>query len=376
MPNSISEVTRRKVMDLCILLPLVWSGRLSEPDFLARIFPLRELPSNDHRYEDAYGDIVQHRVNNPEDWGDDYIFTDPRFNLLWGTDENFLKFLEATVHPTARPGDDAAALVETYNEILILDGYELRQDGSLSGHPLYKVGTIDPWAATQKKAEPVTAWGTRQEKTEPVDPWPAPQKTAPQTVVELVADILPSPDGEQESNSPAVSIPGGLPLTSGITPSPDEKKIFIVHGHDDQAKIYVHHFLNQLTGRDAVILHEQGNLGQSLIEKLEKAAAQANFAVIILTADDLGKAKDPKAKDGKEFAPRGRQNVVFEMGYFMALLGRKNVVILQEADVIEPGDVRGMLYIPFQTDAHYWKNKLAGELHEAGIHVDLRVLTK
>lgn len=375
-------------MDLCTLLPLAWSGRLSEPEFLARIFPLRDLPSTDKRFNDAYGDVTQHRVNNPEDWENDYIFTDPRFNLLWGTDENFLKFIEMTVNPVALSGDDAASLVETYNKILSPDGYKFIQDGSVSGHPLYKVEPFDPWAdpqkkVTQNKAEPVTewpatawgtpltAWGTTQEKTEPVDPWADHQKHSIRTAGEPVADLLHSPGGSQESISSAVSIPGGVPATSGIKTSPAEKSIFIVHGHDDTAKTFVHHFLNQLTGQDAAILHEQGNSGQSLIEKLEKAAAKASFAVIILTADDLG-----KAKDDKDLEPRGRQNVVFEMGYFMAHLGRDNVAILQATDVTEPGDVRGMLYIPFNSFTNDWKGKLAGELEDAGIQVNLRVLTK
>lgn len=337
-------------MDLCTLLPLAWSGRLSEPDFLARIFPLMDLPSNDYRFKDAYGDVTQHRVNNPDDWGDDYIFTDPRFNLLWGTDENFLKFLEMTVHPVAVSSEEAASLVETYNQILGPDGYKFRQDGNLSGHPLYKVGPIDlpPWETFPEHSI--------RTAREPMD---------------SVAGLLPSPGASQESISPAVSIPGGAPVTNGIKTSPDEKSIFIVHGHDETAKVFVHHFLNQLTGEDAVILHEQGNSGQSLIEKLEKAAAKASFAVIILTADDLG-----KAKDDKDLESRGRQNVVFEMGYFMALLGRDKVAILQGNDVTEPGDVRGMLYIPFNSFVHDWKGKLAGELQDAGIQVNLKILTK
>lgn len=126
-------------MDLYILMPISWYGRLSEPDFLSRLYPLRDMPSDDHRFKDAYGDITQHRINNPEDWPDDYIFTDPRFNLLWGTDENFLNFLEMTVHPVVRTSDEAASLVDTYNAILDADGYQFRQDGNVSGHPLYKI---------------------------------------------------------------------------------------------------------------------------------------------------------------------------------------------------------------------------------------------
>lgn len=129
-------------MDLYVLMPISWFGRLSEPDFLSRLYPLRDMPSDDHRFKDAFGDITQHRINNPEDWPDEYIFTDPRFNLLWGTDENFLNFVEMTVHPVVRASDEAASLVETYNAILDGDGYQFRRDGNLSGHPLYKVGPV------------------------------------------------------------------------------------------------------------------------------------------------------------------------------------------------------------------------------------------
>ena len=350
MPNSITEVTRRKVMDLYTLLPIAWSGRLAEPDFLARLYPIRDLPSNDYRFNDAYGDVTQHRVNNPDDWTDDYIFIDPRFNLLWGTDENFLNFLEMTVHPVVLSSEAAASLVETYNTVLKDDGYAFRQDGTLSGHPLYKVGptvTGDPLDAVGQDTPTAV---------ELIDSTPHPQQ---------------SPSSGNVSIAPAVSITGGAPGTDAIASPPEEKRIFIVHGHDETAKNFVHLFLNRLTGKDAVVLHEQGNSGQSLIEKLENAADKVNFAVVLLTADDLG-----KAKVDIDLEPRGRQNVVFEMGYFMALLGRDKVAVLHATDVTEPGDMRGMLYIPYGSFSNDWKGKLAGELSDAGIDVDLKILTK
>lgn len=193
MPNSITEVTRRKVMDLYLLLPLEWSGRLSEPDFLARLYPLRNLPSDDYRFDDAYGDIVQHRVNNPDDWPDEYIFTDPRFNLLWGTDENFLNFLEMTVHPVVLSSDDAAALVETYNTILDGDGYKFRQHGTVSGHPLYTVAPV-----------------TRH----PVDITAEPHTLNTAEMINSAAKFQLSPGHGRGSISPAVSIVGGVPSTT------------------------------------------------------------------------------------------------------------------------------------------------------------------
>ena len=136
--DEITEVTRRHIIDAFPLQRISWSGNLSEPEFLARIYNLSELPSTDSRYDNAYEDIQQHRVRNPQDWDDDYVFTDPRFNVLWGTDENFLHFLEMTVHPLVRGVEQAAQVVDIYNAALRADGYHLVPKGDISGRPTYK----------------------------------------------------------------------------------------------------------------------------------------------------------------------------------------------------------------------------------------------
>jgi hypothetical protein len=65
--NSISEVTGRDIMDFLTVEQIPWAGRLEETAFLGRIWDLSEMRSNDHRFQDAAGDIWQHRVNNPQD---------------------------------------------------------------------------------------------------------------------------------------------------------------------------------------------------------------------------------------------------------------------------------------------------------------------
>lgn len=142
MSGQITEVTRRHIIDAFPLQRISWSGRLSEPEFLARIYNLSELPSNDSRYDNAYEDIQQHRVRNPDDWDDDYVFTDSRFNVLWGTDENFLRFLEMTVHPLVRSAEHAAQVLDVYNAALRADGYHLVQEGDISGQPVYKARRV------------------------------------------------------------------------------------------------------------------------------------------------------------------------------------------------------------------------------------------
>src|SRR5439155_8432431 len=93
--------------------------------------------------------------------------------------------------------------------------------------------------------------------------------------------------------------------------------IFIVHGHDGAARLAAQGFLRAATELEPVVLHEQPNKGMTVIEKFEMAGAAAGYAVVLLTADDVG-----KAKDAEELSPRGRQNVVFEFGYFVGALGR------------------------------------------------------
>src|SRR6185503_19147367 len=92
MQMKITQITRRDVVDAIRAEKINWAGRLEEPEFLARLFDLVNLPSGDTRFEDAAGDIWQHRVRNL-DWEDHWVFFDDRFHLLDGDDEVFLRFL-------------------------------------------------------------------------------------------------------------------------------------------------------------------------------------------------------------------------------------------------------------------------------------------
>ena len=139
-------------------------------------------------------------------------------------------------------------------------------------------------------------------------------------------------------------------------------KIFIVHGHDGSIKLQVAEFVERITGERPVILHEQADSGRTIIEKFEEHASEAGFAIILLTADDEG-----KAKGATHLNPRARQNVVFEFGYFMAKLGRGRVVALHEAGVELPSDVIGVLY---KSLAGNWYTELAREIKAADIEID------
>lgn len=136
--GRLSEVVRRNIIDGLALDGVDWSGRLDEVEFLARLFDLKSLPSNDHRFKDAAGDIWQHRINNPTDWDSDWIYSDSRFNLLNGPAEDFLHFLCEMVHPVVRPDRDAAlTLVKNFNDQLRLESWELFEEEKIAGRPRF-----------------------------------------------------------------------------------------------------------------------------------------------------------------------------------------------------------------------------------------------
>ncbi len=134
----INEATRRNIFDIIRVEKLAWSGKLDETEFLARIFDLESMPSYDSRYKTAARDIWQHRVNNPDDWNDDWVFSDKRFNLLRCDDIIFLKFLCEMLHPVVRDDkEETERLQQAFNEYLRDDGYEIYQSKFISGHPVY-----------------------------------------------------------------------------------------------------------------------------------------------------------------------------------------------------------------------------------------------
>ena len=136
--TDVSQVTRQNIIDNLKLDSVQWQGRLNDVEFLGRLFDLEAMPSNDHRFKNAAGDIWQHRINNPDDWPDDWIYSDKRLNLLRGPAETFLRFLCEMVHPMVRPNrDEALKLVQQFNEELRQDGWRLVEQEKLAGRPRF-----------------------------------------------------------------------------------------------------------------------------------------------------------------------------------------------------------------------------------------------
>lgn len=153
--------------------------------------------------------------------------------------------------------------------------------------------------------------------------------------------------------------------TSDAASSEGEPRVFIVHGHDSGAKEAVARFISKLDLKP-VILHEQPNEGRSLLRKIEDESNSIGFAVVILTPDD-----ECCVTEGEEEGElRARQNVVFELGFFTAALGRERVAALKHEKVVIPSDYDGIGYIPFDQEERRWRMELINELKAAGLEVD------
>lgn len=148
--------------------------------------------------------------------------------------------------------------------------------------------------------------------------------------------------------------------------------IFIVHGHDNQMKEHVENYIKDDLGLNPIILFQQVNMGRTIIEKFEKYS-NVGVAIILVSPDDIGYSK---ARGPEEAKPRARQNVILELGYFIAKLGRESVIVLHQPDNEElgdlelPSDIHGVLYIHFDKDG-FWKEKVIQELRENGFDIDL-----
>ncbi|MGC1928374.1 MAG: nucleotide-binding protein [Candidatus Nitrosopolaris sp.] len=151
-----------------------------------------------------------------------------------------------------------------------------------------------------------------------------------------------------------------------ITAALPQKEVFIVHGHDDAAKNELSSFLFR-PGLKPIILHEQPNNGKAVIEKFEQYASKVGYAFVLLTPDDIG------GKDRRNLSERARQNVILELGYFMAKLGRDKVCGLYKGNVELPSDVLGVLYLKYENSIQERAFDISQELSSNGYKITLRI---
>jgi predicted nucleotide-binding protein len=85
---------------------------------------------------------------------------------------------------------------------------------------------------------------------------------------------------------------------------------------------------------------------------------------VLLTPDDMGRARNET-----QLEPRARQNVLLELGYFIAKLGRERVCALKRGEVVIPSDFAGVVWEEMDS-AGGWKSRLGKELEAVGQEID------
>jgi predicted nucleotide-binding protein len=123
-----------------------------------------------------------------------------------------------------------------------------------------------------------------------------------------------------------------------------QPRVFIVHGHDDNSLLALKNYLqNTLHLGEPTILRERPSCGRTIIEKFEQETKDVDIVFVMVTPDDRVISALTPNGDRR----RGRQNVIFEMGYFYAKLQRTSgqVIALVRGEIELPSDILGIVYI-------------------------------
>ena len=137
---------------------------------------------------------------------------------------------------------------------------------------------------------------------------------------------------------------------SDATTKEPARKVFVSHGRDDAALQAVARFLEGLDLE--VVKGEQPGQGRPTIEELDAYAADADFAVVLLTPDDVDTGVPASRQNSRD-----RRDVVFELGYLAGRLGGGRACLLRKGDVKVPLDLDGVVYVDLDPVGG-WQHKL------------------
>jgi Predicted nucleotide-binding protein containing TIR-like domain len=203
-----------------------------------------------------------------------------------------------------------------------------------------------------------------------------PTDDAPSVSVEIEAApsphiefVEPSANGSAQPPLPATTSAGarhGGPGGGG------SGQVFLVHGRDENLKQAVTDLLERAGSHEITILNERPSDRRMLVEHFDEHPAGSRFAVVLLTADDVGA---PRVDSEREpyFSPRARQGVVFEMGVLVAAVTPRYMCVLYEDGVELPFDLDGIAYVRLDL-AGTWQSKLLLHMRSAGFEYDLNRL--
>lgn len=152
-------------------------------------------------------------------------------------------------------------------------------------------------------------------------------------------------------------------LEKGIENS---KKVFIIHGRNEAKRRELKELLKDEFDLTPIILDEQSNVGSiPLIDKFENYATKCSYAFALFTPDDF-----VTAADGTQYF-QVRPNVIFELGWFYAKIGRERVCILDQSKDSDKSvifsDLQGVMRLPFKENIREVFVEIRRELSSVGV---------
>ena len=156
--------------------------------------------------------------------------------------------------------------------------------------------------------------------------------------------------------------PQDLPrLVKNLVEGRKSPRVFVVHGRDSQVLSALTTFLSRnLSIAHPIVLAEKPSKGRTIIEKFEHYARNVDIVFVLATPDDFGRLAGRHDQERQ----RPRQNVVFELGFFLGALKRSSgrVILLHMGDIELPSDISGVVYIDISTGIEAAEDEIRREV--------------
>jgi predicted nucleotide-binding protein len=137
--------------------------------------------------------------------------------------------------------------------------------------------------------------------------------------------------------------------------------VFIVHGRSHKDRDELVEIVKEL-GCTPKVLADEPKDGGTIIEEFEALAERCVFAFVILTPEDV-----TADELGNEEKHRARQNVIFEMGWFFARLGKSRTRLLYRGNIELPSDITGVIYTKYEVSVTEKKASIRRALAQGGL---------
>jgi predicted nucleotide-binding protein len=137
--------------------------------------------------------------------------------------------------------------------------------------------------------------------------------------------------------------------------------VFVIHGRDEAKWRELRGIIKDTFGLKPIILNEKPDAGcTTVIEKFEHYAKMCNYAIALFTPDD-------EVSFNSERYLQARPNVIYELGWFCAKLGRSSVMLVLKEGTSIFSDFSGIIQKRFRANVAELEGEIRRDLAEAGI---------